>query len=384
MVDFLRVRLRSNRRFRLAPFDQLDEREQGRLRALASEPDFYGLLAPPPDSELPAKSVSREAALLFLTLREPACIPHLLGSIFGADVQDRVRELVLDGVFEIEREGKFVSGAAAFPGDFGGGRKAPHSRVAQLSSDAIVYAAALEALSVSELAARLYMYNRAPATPSLERRFAEDDRLLEHLAGSTATIRQLEAHWVREISQESWLMWRRSEGDARLRFKLYVSPLLDNLPQAFQIAVDAFIRVKCSTFKVGRTAFGLLRPDKLVAYFASLEQLQEAAESIRISAAGVAAQGVPFTGAIDPEGLVSWGMDPPRLEQVLPAHEHQSWRQWVAGRIAVFILAARESGAEDIPGFVLQRIGLDGVDTATWSPNLAIWRGWVRAEEDVA
>jgi len=148
--------------------------------------------------------------------------------------------------------------------------------------------------------------------------------------------------------------------------------------------VDTFFQVKCSQFKIGRTAFGLLRPDKLVAYFASLEQLKEAAELIRASAAGIAAQGVPFTGAIDAEGLVSWGMDPPRFEQVLPGQEHQSWRQWVAGRIAVYTLTARESGAENIPEFVRHRVGLDGIDTATWSPNLAIWRGRAGAEEEVA
>lgn len=115
MIDFRQVRLRSNPRFRLLLFDQINEREQHPLKPLAAEPDFYGLLAPPPNSELPAKSVSRDAALLFLTLREPACVPHLLTNLFGPDLQDRVRELVLDGVFEVEQAGKFVSGAAAFP-----------------------------------------------------------------------------------------------------------------------------------------------------------------------------------------------------------------------------------------------------------------------------
>jgi hypothetical protein len=384
MIDFLQVRLRSNPRFRLLPFDQIDEREQRPLKPLAAEPDFYGLLAPPANSELPAKSVSRDAALLFLTLREPACVPQLLTNLFGAEVQGRVRELVLDGVFEVERAGKFVSGAAAFPELAGHGGELPGSRVAQLSTDAIAYAAALEDLPVGDLAARLYMYNRAPATPQLQLQFADDDRLIHFLTGDTAATRQLESHWVREISQGAWLMWQGPASVSGHTCKLYVSPALDSLPQAFQIAVDTFVHVRCSHFKVGRTAYGLLRPDKLVAYFTSLEQLKEAAELIRASAAGLSAQGVPFTGAIDAEGLVSWGMDPPRFEQVLPGQEHQSWRQWVAGRIAVYALAARESGAQNIPEFVLNRVSLDGIDTATWSPNLAIWRGRAGSEEEVA
>jgi hypothetical protein len=384
MIDFLKVRLRSNARFQLLPFDKIDEREQLSVKPLTAEPDFYGLLAPPANSELPAKSVSRDAALLFLTLREPACIPHLLRSLFGDEVQDRVRELVLDGVFEIEQAGKFVSGAAAFPELTGRNGQVPGSRVAQLSLEAITYAAALEGLAVTDLAARLYIYNRAPATPQFQRQFADDDRLLTYLTAGAATLGQLESHWSREISQQAWLMWQRPASGRGHNCKLYVSPTLDSLPQAFQIAVDTFVRVKCSHFKIGRTAFGLLRPDKLVAYFTSLEQLKEAAELIRASAAGIAAQGVPFTGAIDAEGLVSWGMDPPRFEQVLPGQEHQSWRQWVAGRIAVYTLAARESGAENIPEFVLHRVSLDGIDTTTWSPNLAIWRGRAGTEEDVA
>jgi hypothetical protein len=77
-------------------------------------------------------------------------------------------------------------------------------------------------------------------------------------------------------------------------------------------------------------------------------------------------------------------MDPPRFDQVLSAQEYQSWRQWVAGRLAVYTLAAKASGAENIPKAVLQRVGLDGIDTATWSPNLAIWRGDAGSEEEVA
>ena len=150
------------------------------------------------------------------------------------------------------------------------------------------------------------------------------------------------------------------------------------------MAVDAFLRVKCSQFKVGRTAFGLLRPDKFVAYFASLEQVREVAELIRASASGISAQGVPFTAAIDSEGLVSWGMDPPKFEQVMAWQEYQSWRQWVTERIAVYTLAAKESGADDVVDFALRRIRLDGVDSATWSPNLAIWRGSAGTEAGAA
>ena len=63
--------------------------------------------------------VTRRRASLPL-FREPACVPHLLTSLFGANAEDRLRQLVLDGIFEVEHAGGFVSGAAAFP--FFGGR----------------------------------------------------------------------------------------------------------------------------------------------------------------------------------------------------------------------------------------------------------------------
>jgi len=384
VIDFQTTRLRSNPRLRLVPFDECDERERRLLEPLAEDSYFYGILAPPDTSSAPAKSMSRDAALLFMSLREPACVPHLLTSLFGANVEERLRELVLDGVFEIERGGVFTSGTAALPQLSRDVGVTSNSRVGQLSADAIAYVIAAEGLSPSEAAARLYMYNRVPCTAALQRKFAGDDAVVAFLTGETALAKQLQKHWVREVSQEAWLVWHRAGSATSLGFKLFISPILDGLPKTFQVAVDAFLRVKCSHFKVGRTAFGLLRPDKFVAYFDSLEQVKEAAELIRASTSGIAAQGVPFTGAIDAEGLTSWGMDPPKFEQVMAWQEHQSWRQRVTERLAVYTLAAKESGAENVLDFALQRIGLDGVNPDTWTPNLAIWRGSVGTEEGAA
>ena len=381
MIDLHTTRLRSNPRFHLVPYDRVDEKERRPFEPMAGDNGFYGLLVPPANSALPVKSVSRDAALLFLTLSQPACVPHLLSSLFGDDLHNRVRELVLDGVFEIEQSGRFVSGLLAFP-EVGITDAAAHrSRVAQLSTDAIAYAGALENLDVAEMAARLYMYNRAPVSPRFLHQFSNDEKVLDYLLAGTAIKRELQANWKRQTGYQGWLAWHREGTGGPHPFKLYVSPSVEALPQAFQVAVDSFVRVRCTQFKVGRLAYGLLRPDKLVAYFSDLDQLREAAELIRASAAGIAAQGVPFTAAIDRDGLVSWGMDPPRLEQVLADQEHQSWRQWVAGRIAVYTLAAKENGAGDLVSFVLERVGLDGIDTATWSPNLAIWRGLAETEE---
>jgi hypothetical protein len=383
--------LRASPRLRLIPYDQLDERDRRALGSLTEDREFFGLLVPAPGSALPIKSVSRDAALLFLTLREPARVPSLLASLFGAAAHERVCELVLDGVFELEHDGRYWSGAAALPllGGAGAGPVRPSHRAARLTDDALEHVAALEGLNAGELAGRLYAFNRAPLTVPRLRRFADDERTIAWLTvgahgAATDAGRRLSARWTREVTQEAWLLWRTADEAPRHDFKLYVSPIVDQLPAAFRIAVDAFAATGCTRFKLGRGAPGLCRPDKLVAYYATLEQLQEAAERILASAAGLPAQGVPFTAAIDPEGLVSWGMDPPQLSQVLAWQQHQSWRQWLCERAAVFIIAARESGGSSVPEVVRRRAALEGVDPATWSPNLAIWRGRAGADEEVA
>jgi len=353
------------------------------LESLAQDSNFFGILVPPDSSPAPAKSMSRDAALLFMTLREPACVPHLLTSLFGDRTQERLQELVLDGIFEIEQAGAFTSGSGALPACHRDSPGKPPSRVAHLSTEAIVHLSASEGLSANDAAVKLYMYNRVPCTAALQRRFADDEDVLTFLTGKTDVQKRLSKHWVRDVSQEAWLIWHRP-GSASLGFKLFVSPMLDDFPETFQVAVDAFCRVKCSHFKVGRTAFGLVRPDKFVAYFENLEQVKEAAELIRASTSGIAAQGVPFTGAIDTDGLTSWGMDPPRFEQVMSWQEHLSWRQWVTERLAVYTLAGKESGVADVVDFALRRITLDGVNSETWTPNLGIWRGSVGTEEGAA
>jgi hypothetical protein len=383
MIDIGQARLRSNPKFRLVPFDLLPAQELEALRELKQTPDFYGILVPPEGSVLPVKSVSRDAALLFMTLREPACLPHLLNDLFGADVAERLRPLILDGVFEIEEAGRFVSGPSALTRIEEAREAASSSRVPGLCEDAISYAAALDGVNLRDLAARLYLFNVAPAGSELYARFARDDRLVEFLFEGSDGARRLQSRWHRETLGDAWFMWRSAVSAEAASYKLYVSPNLEHLPHVFDAALRAFAAVRCRCFKVGRGAFGVLRPDKLVAYFSTLDSLQQAAEEILGSVAGATAQGVPFTAPIDADGLLSWGMDPPRFEQVLASQQIQSWRQWLTGRIAIYVLAAKEAGT-DPHSFVRNRVELDGVDPSNWSPDLAIWRGPLGSVQEVA
>jgi len=380
-MDLRQVRLRSNPRFRLVPYDRLSPAEQGAFRLLNHDREFYGILFPPPESGLPPKAVSRDAALLFLALRQPASLPNLLTDLLGLEAERRLRQLVADRVLEVESAGQFVSGPALIelPGGEQDGRVA--SRVARLSSEAIEYARALESLDLAATADCLYRFNAAPATPSLHGRFASVDRLHAFVQAPPDVQGRLQSDWRCESVADRWLVW--SSRAAATPYKLYVSPLLEDLPKVFAVAVRAFAQVGCPTFKLGQGAFGLLRPDKLVAHFSSLDRLQRAAELIAQGAAEATAQGVPFSAPIDPAGLLSWGMDPPRFEQAPQAGSALSWRHWLCERIATYMVAARQSGG-DVQAIVRQRVALDGVDPVDWTPDLAIWRAPLGTEPEVA
>jgi hypothetical protein len=100
-------------------------------------------------------------------------------------------------------------------------------------------------------------------------------------------------------------------------------------------AAETFGETGVQQFKVGRDIYGMLRPDKLVAYFATQQQLCETSERLYARVGGMAAHGVPFTCELHGDGLLSWGMDPPKRAQVLAWQERQSWRFWVVNTAIV-------------------------------------------------
>src|SRR6185369_3495174 len=127
-------------------------------------------------------------------------------------------------------------------------------------------------------------------------------------------------------------------------------------------AVLAGLEDRGGHFKIGADAAGLLRPDKIVLYFADQQSLLQVAGALHARLPGVRAQGVPFSAEITGDGLLSWGMDPPARERVLAWHEPESWRLWVARRLALAMIAAQAAaptsgeGALAPAAFALERL----------------------------
>ena len=128
--------------------------------------------------------------------------------------------------------------------------------------------------------------------------------------------------------------------------------------------------------KVGGLLQSVLRPDKLVLYFASERDLRSAAATLESALDGFPAHGVPFTAALTADGLLSWGIDPGGPLPEAAPETAESWRVWVCSRLAVALIAANaiDTGGVAARDFALGRIALEGVDVATWTPVGRAWR----------
>jgi hypothetical protein len=378
---------RTSSAFRLILFDRLPTREQERLEELRQDRDFYGILQPV-EASAPVKAVGRDTALLLLTLREAGTLPGYVAEATDAErLFEEIGSLVMDGVLEVQDGGRFVSGSDALSIVSRGDSAAfEHGAVPELSLAALRYGAALEIRDLGRLTSRLYGYNRVPLTPRRARRFPNAAAVEAYLGvepGGRLQQRLLTSWHRREDNATGpWLIWNRRGEAAGTRghgptYKLYVSPTIDILGRAFEKLLKALSATDAYQFKIAAEASGLLRPDKLVVYFADLESLTAAGTVLAEALAGLPAHGIPFTAEIAGRGLLSWGLDPPSGGSALVEHEGKSWRYWVANRLAAALLQAKGTERSEVEPwrFALERLRRQGVDVDRWVPSATLWRG---------
>jgi hypothetical protein len=379
-IAILEGLFRANPAYELVLWDRLAPEERRALARLPDDPDFYGVLRPREGAAgWTVKAVDRETALLFLTLREPGPLPAYVRTVLAEAAGRTVARLVADGVLETERDGAFVSGPAALGG--GVEQSMGEGRLAALSVAALRYGQSLAIDDPLRLSFRLYGYNRRPLTPRWQRLLASAGAVQAHLGIDAGGAHRplLDRAWRASPPSEAWLSWRsrgRAEGrtapEGSATWKLYVSPAPEALAASFGAVLDALAAGRAAQFKIGAGAAGLLRPDKIVAYFPDFERLAAAADAVSSRLAGVPAQGVPFTSEIGGDGLLSWGMDPPASERGAWG-DRESWRLWLTHRLARALLAARAAETPEPWRYALERVRLEGVDTGSWTPAASLW-----------
>lgn len=379
-IDLRETYFRSNAAYELVPLSALPAVERSGLARLLNDGCQDVLL--PRRAGFETRAVSPEAAALFTALCTAAPLPASIRSLLGEQCFDIITGLVLDQILEVQADGAFISGPAAralFARGSSG--EAESGVIGRLSLAALQYAASFRGETSIVLAGRLYRYNAQPASPSWRQRFCSDgavERFLGLEPGGRSR-RILDRAWRpagSAASADHWIGWWRAGAVAAERpaYKLYISPRCEALPEAFPAAVETLTASRAVGFKAGKGVYGLLRPDKLVAYFASFAELEGAAAALRSILGGVAPQGVPFTSRIDEQGLLSWGRDPPAHAR-LPVPRDASWRQWITNRLAAALVQAEASGLEQEEAyrFALDRVGLDGVNVSTWTVDSSRW-----------
>jgi hypothetical protein len=266
---------------------------------------------------------------------------------------------------------------------------APGGRLSRLAETALRYVQELQLVEEAEVARRLYLFNTVPFTRGWDIRLPNPASVLSWLSAKADrdTARLLTRLWNvadPESSHAGWWLWTRRDpigerGDWRSPpFKLYLSPLPGALPGIWSRAVASFSEAEVPAFKLGRDARGILRADKLVAYLRDFETLARLSDRLRASLSGCPAQGVPFTASIDPDGLISWGMDPPATAAHALDPQGESWRQWITLQLGRALIAGQRVGAGRLGcqpwEYALSRLRVLDVDTTTWTPMSAIWR----------
>lgn len=375
---------RASREYELVPFDRLSSQEQAVLQPLGGHSGLYGILRPKPGGHFGVKQVGPETALLFLTLDTPRPIPFYVRSSLGEGWERTIIRLVLDGVLEVEVNDGFASGASAYGALCGDAPNPPVSGdIQRLTRDALLYAQELvtrvPATEAAVLAAKLYAYNMLPLGPKWRRRLPEQVSVRRFLGidGGSQAAGTLRTAWKEaEPGLSGWILWnaRGLQGGRRgvsRCWKLYVSPQPAALPHVFAATVERLHDLGAMSFKVGDSAGGVLRPDKMVLYFLERRQVLKAGADLSRLLRGVPFQGVPFTATVSGDsGLLSWGVDHlPDTDQPswIPK---TSWRVRVTRRLATSLVAGvRQSPLSEDPWrFALGRAQLDGIDPTTWAP----------------
>ena len=244
-------------------------------------------------------------------------------------------------------------------------------RIGHLSLAALRMAASGFLKEPAAVAQWLYRFGTVPRGPAIDRDFGPDDdpmAVLGMTIGGVARRRLESAYDATTLS--GWYSFARTTAQSPLApvCKLYVSPRPEALADAFPRIAEEFVRSEVRSFKVGRGIEGLLRPDKIIAYFNDRAHMEAAAGALEHVLQGCPTQGVPFTTEVAGNGLLSSGVDPP------PGNVATSWRAWVTKRLAASLVTRRATPHPDPVAATLDDLRLAGIDPENWHADPSAFR----------
>lgn len=366
------VLLKKSALFSFVPFSKLPALTQETLSELVYRGPFVGLLVPAANTGLPVKAIEAEVAAEFKKMRVPYAYR-------ASEISEALLELLATGAIEVLSGSRVLTGADALAhlGLETAPRPDASTRIRKISLDAIEHSAEMQLNDVARLSARLYFYNRCPKTA---------DKSQTSIQRQTLSIlnkwKRASRHAYEQKTKaldEGWHLFSLRETCRKSRwsthFKLYISPAFTDIPEVLTTALRIVSEMFVPAFKIGANLEGLLRPDKLILYFPTFEELKRAASKIEDEIMGIKPHGVPFTASIGSSDILSWGRDPPSHLQPLSWTDKQSWRVWVTTRIASSLLLSRATRPTSLSPLsaALNYLWFCGVDPQTWIPRPALF-----------
>src|SRR5689334_10515803 len=259
----LERKFRAGGLYRLIEWSRLESHLKEALTGLQDESEVFGVFEPVTRSaNLPSKVAYREIALLYFHLQHNSNLPHYL--IFSGDqkINETIAGLLLDGIIEIEWQGKFVSGPGSLPAiyDSSGSDEPVPTYLSQLSLRAIHYAWMLNAANERSLASRLYTFNTVPWDANMKKTFHDKHSVRDFLFSSVDdnTMNGLNNKWnATNTEKKEWLSWNRKvtrnlkDVQSPRIYKLYISPLINDLPLVLSRFVSVVNGSDAISFKIG-------------------------------------------------------------------------------------------------------------------------------------
>ena len=194
---------------------------------------------------------------------------------------------------------------------------------------------------------------------------------------------RLAGDWSSPVAlTDSWFHWAGRDPNRTSDYKVYLSPALAELPGALATLLGAAATLPVTGIKAGAEAATLLRPDRVVIYCSQAAEVCVIATALGRALGGIAAHGVPFTAALTPDGLLSWGSD--REARWILGRRHRrpasakieasdgskgagrSWRTMVAAVAALGLVAGRSRPSS--VAVALRYLARTGVDPRTFGP----------------
>jgi hypothetical protein len=376
--------VRANPNYRFRPFAELTEEEALFISKTSAADDFVGVLIGADSINLNIKAVSPHVATLFKKANAPQPVDSLITDLPECERDEIVVRLILEGILQISANGIFLDQGAAHSLVIECEQNIiGNDHISRLSVNAIKHGQHLGLRNPEKLAARLYFYHRYPTTPGWLELWPHARGVLDYFAltQSAPLGNELGRSFVistRALESTEWLSWHRRglppKHSKQNKCKLYVSPSPASLRDAVMEVVALLPDSLATNFKMGASAYGLLRPDKLMIYFDNYNDMFDFAESLLPRIVGLSVQGVPFSASLDQSGILSWGIDPAEKEIGFGFHVDDSWRIWICNRLAAALTDAFDTVSSPWI-YALTKIWLAGIDTRTWTHREFLTRG---------